>query len=537
MATRLTTILVIVIVGATFVAGLIVGAQRDDANGPVDLIIVNGKVYPGAGADMQEAVAVRGNEILRVGSNRDVKRLRRAQTVVVDAHGATVLPGLNDAHVQLMAGALALEQLDLSSAASIDDLQVQLGEYADDMPSRPWVLGRNGDPDLFTAPNVAARKILDETIPDRPVLLTSGDGKVAWANSKALDKAGITRRTRATEPGAIARDRRTGEPTGVLKGPAIDLMTQVLPQPSHAEKILALRAAIEEAHKLGVTSVQTVNRGEEEMDLLKEIRQQGDLTMRVYGSLSVSEDIDNGAIAALDKLRLEYPDDPTLKLGGVEILCGCDPAKLERAVTLLDKHNWHVMVRATNEDDAHAALDAFEHAVSVNPAPERGRRYRLEDLEAINENDVARLPRFSVIAEPFESDASGAVSPLWSALSDAGTRLLFGSNWPAASFDPRDVIQDAVNGAPDRAPATPDTPQPPALSVRAAVDAYTSQAAYASYDEQRKGTLAPGMLADIVILSNDIFQNPAEALRETAVAVTIFDGKVVYQRAAPAASN
>ena len=179
MATRLTTILVIVIVGATFIAGLIVGAQRDDANGPVDLIIVNGKVYPGGGANIQEAVAVRGNQILRVGSNRDVKRLRRAQTVVVDAHGATVLPGLNDAHVQLLAGALALQQLDLSSAITLDDLQSELGEYADEQPSRQWVLGRNGDAGLFTAPNVAARKILDETVPDRAVLLTSADGKIA----------------------------------------------------------------------------------------------------------------------------------------------------------------------------------------------------------------------------------------------------------------------------------------------------------------------------------------------------------------------
>src|SRR5947207_10576661 len=140
MASRLATILVIVIVGATLIAGLMVGAQRDDANGPVDLIIVNGKVYPGAGADMQEAVAVRGNQILRVGSNRDVKRLRRAQTVVVDAHGAAVLPGLNDAHVQLIAGALALEQLDLSSATTLDDLEVLVGSYGDDMPTRPWVV-------------------------------------------------------------------------------------------------------------------------------------------------------------------------------------------------------------------------------------------------------------------------------------------------------------------------------------------------------------------------------------------------------------
>src|SRR5688572_7781855 len=134
MATRLTTILVIVIVGATFVAGLIVGAQRDDASGPVDLIIVNGNVYPGGGAGLEEAVAVRGSQILRVGSNRDVKRLRRPQTVVLDAHGATVLPGLNDSHVQLINGALTLDDLDLSPATTIDEIENDLRHFAEQNP-------------------------------------------------------------------------------------------------------------------------------------------------------------------------------------------------------------------------------------------------------------------------------------------------------------------------------------------------------------------------------------------------------------------
>ncbi|MSO56578.1 MAG: hypothetical protein EXQ55_06615 [Acidobacteria bacterium] len=534
MASRLATILVIVIVGATFIAGLIVGAQRDDANGPVDLIIVNGRVYPGSGADIQEAVAVRGNQILRVGSNREVKRLRRAQTVVLDAHGATVLPGLNDARIRLTSGALALEQLDLSSATTLDDIETDTREYAGQMPSRPWVLGRNGDDELFANANAAARKVLDGVVPDRPVLLTSKDGTTAWANSRALDKAGIGRRTRAGRPGTIVKDRKTGEPTGVLKASAVALMTHVLPQPSHADKILALRAAIEEAHKLGITSIQTVSRTRaapavpavnEEMDLLGEIRRLGGLTLRVYGSLSVSPEIDEAAVLALDKLRQEYPDDPTLKLGGVEVVCRCDPAKLERAVALLDKHDWHVMVRASEEADVTAALDAFEHAMAVNPVPARGRRYRLEDIEAISQEDLARLPRFSVISEPLKSGASA--SALWSSLSGAGARLLSGSNWPAASFDPRDAIEDAVASG----------VQPPALSMRSVIDAYTSQAAYASYDEQRKGTLAPGMLADIVILSNDIFRNPPDSVKKTAVTVTIFDGKVVYQHPVQATSN
>jgi predicted amidohydrolase YtcJ len=535
MASRLATLLVIVIVGATFIAGLIVGAQRDDANGPVDMIIVNGRVYPGGGASMQEAVAVRGSQILRVGSNRDVKRLRRAQTVVVDAHGATVLPGLNDSHVQLMAGALALEQLDLSSATSFEDLQTLVDQYADEMPSGSWLLGRNGDAELFDTTNASARKILDELVSDRPILLMADGGTIAWANSEALKRAGIGRHSRVARSAAIVKDRRTGEPTGVLRAQAIDLMTRVLPQPSHADKILALRAAIEEAHKLGVTSVQSVNRTVEEMDLLKEIREQGDLTLRVYGSLAVSADIDEAGVAALDMLHEQYPDDPTLKLGGVEVLCSCDPVKLQRAVTLLDRHNWHVMVRASDEADVHAALDAFDHAIAVNPEPPRGRRYRLEDIQAISPDDLSRLPRFSVIAEPFDSDPSSGASPLWAALSDAGARLLFGSNWPAAPFDPRNVIEDAVSASSE--PASTDTPQAAGRSLRSVIDAYTGQAAFASYDEQRKGRLAPGMLADIVILSNDIFQNPPQSLKDTAVTVTIFDGKVVYQRPAQATSN
>jgi predicted amidohydrolase YtcJ len=534
MASRLATILVIVIVGATFIAGLIVGAQRDDANGPVDLIIVNGKVYPGGGAKIQEAVAVRGNQILRVGSNRDVKRLRRAQTVVLDAHGATVLPGLNDAHVQLMAGALTLEQLDLSKAATLDDLDGLLGSYAEEMQFRPWLLGRNGSTELFSTAGIAARRILDDASADKPVLLTSEDGKIAWVNSEALKRAGITRRTKALSAGTIVRDRKTGEPTGVLKGRAIDLMTQVLSQPSHAEKIVALRAAIEEAHRLGVTSIQTVNRTSEELDLLKEIREQGDLSLRVYGSLIIPTDISEDGVAALGKLRDAYPDDPLLKLGGVEIACPCEPAKLEHTVALLDKENWHVMVRASDENDVHAALDAFEHAVAANRSSAPEHRFRLEDVETVDTEDIARIPRFSVVTEPADIDASPNVPQLLAALGEAGTRILFGSDWPESSLDPKTVLADALPSSEEPGAAPP---QAASNALRAAVDAYTGQAAYASNDEQRKGTLAPGMLADIVILSNDIFQNPPESIKESAVTVTIVDGKVVYQRPAPESSN
>jgi predicted amidohydrolase YtcJ len=497
MATRLATILVIVIVGATFIAGLIVGAQRDDANGPVDLIIVNGKVYPGGGAKLQEAVAVRGNQILRVGSNREVKRLRRAQTLVLDAHGGTVIPGLNDGHVRLMAGALALQRLDLAFARTIAELQTELRHYAEDAPARPWLLARNGGDDMLAVANVSARNILDSAVHDRPVFVTSEDGNVAWANSMALEKAGIGRRTRNPKDGTVMKDRRTGEPTGVLKNAAVELVERVLPQPTRTEKVAALQAAITEAHRLGVTSVHTITAGEEELDLLNAIREDGDLTLRVNASLSVLPTISEAEVVDLDKLRLEYPDDPLLKLGGVEIVCekegraaesSCDSTTLDRAVTLLDKHDWNITVRTVNGADVRAAVDAFERAATVNPSPARDRRYRVDD----------------------------------SLLSDGGARLLFGSNWPATPLDPREAIEHAVASAAELMPA---------------IDAYTTQVAFASRDDQRKGTLAAGMLADIVILSNNIFENPPESLRESAVSATIFDGKIVYQRPAAASDD
>jgi len=486
MATRLTTILVAVIVGATFIAGLIVGAQRDDASGPVDLIIVNGKVYPGGGAELQEAVAVRGNQILRVGSNRDVKRLRRAQTVVLDAHGGSVLPGLNDADLHLMTGALTLEQLDLSPARTIDEIETGLRHFAEDNIEAPWLVARNGDADLL-ASSAHPRRILDGAVPDRPVFVTSDDQSIAWANSKALALAGITRKTRNRGAGIVGKDRRTGEPTGVLTKDAVTLVAQVIPQPTRAQKLAALRAAIGEAHRLGITSVQSTSTTDEELQLLDEIRKEGELDIRVSASIAVAPTITEAAVLGLNQLREQFPDDPALKLGGVMVMCPCEAAQIERAVALLDKHDWHVMVRTATGSDVSAAVNAFAHAAEANGSTEHARVRLDENL-----------------------------------LSDGQVRILFGSGWPAASLDPLDGIEETVAAPGD---------------LRNAIDAYTNHAAYASFDEQRKGTLARGMLADIIILSNDIFDSRPETLGETAVTVTIFDGKVVYQRPPAATSN
>src|SRR5262245_1456605 len=222
MASRLTTLIVVLIVGGTLIAGFIVGAQREESNGPVDLIITNGRVYPGAGGKLAEALAIRGNKILLVGSNRDVKRLRRVQTSVLDAHGAAVVPGFNDSHIHLLSGGLAFSELDLSSATTLDAVKTSIADYAATHADREWIVGRGWSYDVFEG--LPTRQQLDALVPDRPVYLTAYDGHTGWANSRALKLAGITRKTRNPVNGTVVKESRTGEPTGALQENAMDLM-------------------------------------------------------------------------------------------------------------------------------------------------------------------------------------------------------------------------------------------------------------------------------------------------------------------------
>ena len=183
MAGRITAYLVALIVGTTLIAGLIVGAQRDDG-GPVDLIVVNGRVYTADGdGTMAEAVAVQGNKILKVGTSREIQRLRRAQTVVVDAKGGAVLPGFNDAHTHLLSGGLSLSEIDLLDAKTLPDVEEAIRTWAALNPDRAWVTGRGWYYDAFTG-GLPTRQILDTLVPDRPAYLTSYDGHSGWANSK-----------------------------------------------------------------------------------------------------------------------------------------------------------------------------------------------------------------------------------------------------------------------------------------------------------------------------------------------------------------
>jgi predicted amidohydrolase YtcJ len=569
MASRLTTLIVTFIVVATMVAGIITRAQRDD-EGPVDLIVYNAKVYPGRAAGFKEAVAVRGNTIFRVGSNREIKRLQRPQTVVVDAHGGAVVPGFNDSHVHFASASLSLAEINLLDATTTEEVSAKVRAYAEANRDRPWITGRGWYYTAFPG-GLPTRQLLDQLVPDRPAYLTAYDGHSGWANTAALKLARITRATPNPKNGIIVKDS-SGEPTGVLKESAMAQMRAVLPRADRAQRLAAIRAGMREAHRFGVTSVQNANGSADEIDLWAELRRTGDLRVRMYHALSAGPGFTEAEADAFDQIRRAHQSDALLKLGAVKLMAdgvieshtaamlepytnrptkglpNFTPEDLTRIVTLLDRRGWQIWTHAIGDGAIRMTLDAYEAAARANPAPAQGRRHRIEHIESIDPADVPRFASLGVIAsmQPFHANPDPSMGSVWSQNIGAerashgwlwhdilkeGGRLTFGSDWPVVTLDPRVGLQVAVNRlSPAGEPAGGWLPAQK-LPLTTAIDGYTSAAAYASFDEQRKGTIAKGMLADLVVLSTDIFETPPERLLDAKVDVTIFDGKVVYSRA------
>lgn len=571
MAARFTSIIVIVIVAATIIAGLIAGAQRDDS-GPVDLIVLNGKVYTADGSRrFEEALAVRGNQIVRVGTNRDIKRLRRPQTQVIDAHGGAVLPGFNDARAQLLSRPpFAANEVNLVGAATLEQIQQTIRAAAEAEPDRAWIVGHGWTYDAF-ANGVPTRQQLDAAVGDRPAYFTSRDGHAGWANTRALQLAGITRRTITPSNGVIVTEPRTGKPTGLLKEEAQELVERLLSPLSRENRLHALREALADATRMGITSIQTAGDSPGDLDLYDEARHDGDLTARVYAVVASHDELNDAQLEALDRVRRQYPDDPLLKAGAVRLtLDGSIESQtalllqpyagrkssglsrytiegLRRTIVALDGRGWQIVMQAAGDGAVKLALDAYSGALATPPPSGRPRRHRLSGLETIDPADLPRLADLHLIAQqaPMRALLAGQQSSVWSlnlgseranrgwawqSLAEQGVTIIFGSDSPAAPEDPLMGLYAAANRAsPETSDAAPSLSEQD-MPLEKAIDAYTRHAAFASFDEQRKGRLAPGMLADVVVLSTDIFSLPPERLLDGHVEATIFDGKVIFQR-------
>jgi len=543
------------------------------SQGTATLQLINGRVWTGdARQRWAQAVAIQGDRIVAVGTDRDVARWRGNSTRVVDLAGRFALPGFNDAHIHITGGALRLFEVDLNGAGSLAEMQRRVAQFARENPNEPWVLGYGWQysdlPD-----RLPHRRDLDAVVPDRPVFLSAYDGHTGWANSKALELAGVTRATHFTGYGEIVRDAE-GEPTGVFKEGAQGLVRRAVPEPTRGKRLAALRRGLRWLSAMGVTSLQNASGSLDDLTLYEELDRTGDLVVRVSIAASVgpwTTEADIERIAAAARKHCGLPcGNAKLRLGAIKMVLdgviethtaamlepysdapaargtpSYTPEQLKRAVAAADKAGLQIYIHAIGDRAVRMALDAFEHARSSNGR--RDSRHRIEHIETVSPPDIPRFARLGVLAsmEPIHADPgtvdvwARAVGPhrvrrafAWRSLERAGARLLFSSDWPAAiSAHPLRGLHNAVNRQTIEG-------QPPGgwvaqqrVSVATALAAYTRAGAYASFEEKLKGMLAPGMLADVAVLTCDPFRIPPARLHTCQVALTIFDGRIVHDDA------
>ncbi len=541
---------------------------------PADLILRNGRIYT---SDPQrpwaEALAIRGSKIATVGSDTDVVKLQGPRTRVIDLAGRMAMPGIIDSHIHFLSGSLSLGQIFLDDARSAAEIQRRVKEYAARHPDKKWLIGRGWNYDLFAPSGLPRKDILDAVERDRPVVLENYDGHSYWVNSKALELAGITRTTPDIEEGEltvgiILRDPATGEATGVLKERATRLIDNVIPQPSREEKLAALRDGLRLANQHGVTSTLDAGSSVEEMELYAELRRRGELTVRMTLSLGMEPKLTpkvleryegarrrfrgewvragvikafmDGVIESHTAAMIEpYADDPSQRGSR-----NYTPEQFNGLVLELDRRKFQVITHAIGDLGIRTTLDAYE-AAAKNHGP-RDRRFRIEHIENIHPDDIPRFGKLGVIAgmqplhaypgENLEVIWARNVGPArlpnsfaWHSLAAGGARLNFGSDWPVVTLDPFESIQNAVTRQrTDSTPAGGWVPEQ-RVTLDQALAAYTRDAAWGQFEEDLKGALTPGKLADVVVLSQDLFKIPPLDIHKTKVVLTIVGGKVVHE--------
>jgi predicted amidohydrolase YtcJ len=548
---------------------------------PADVIIVNGHVYTAAASmplRWAEAIAITGDKITNVGATQFINQLRGPNTKVIDAGGRLVLPGFTDCHIHFMDGSLGLTHVDLNGASTIAEIQKRVKAYADSHPreKEPWITGMGWTYPTFGPTALPNKKILDDIVPDRPVFLVAFDGHSAWANSKALAMAGITKKTPDPANGKIVRDKN-GNATGALKESAQDLIAKVVPKPTREERLAALRAGIHEANKWGLTRVHSAGGDFEYLDLYDELRRQGELTLRFYIAYFLDPPaLTDDEISTIEAARKQYNDDwistgsvKTMLDGVIESHTAAmlapysddrsqigklfwDPAKYKQAVVELDHRGLQVFTHAIGDKAVRLALDAYQQAEETNHTKDA--RDRVEHIETITAQDIPRFGKLGVIAsmQPLHAYPDDDtlkiwarnVGPerakrawVWKSIEDDGGHIAFGSDWPVVTLNPWPGVQTAVTRqTAEGEPVGGFVPQQ-RLSLQDTIQAYTLGAAYAGHRDRTEGSLQPGKLADLIILSQDLFKIEPSEIGKTQVMITMVGGKVVYQSPDWASAN
>jgi len=546
-------------------------AAPETSGSRADFVLVSARIWTGDPARPEAtALASRGGRIVAVGPDSEIRALAGPGTRVLDAGGRRVVPGLIDAHTHVTMGGLNLLAIDLRKTKDEADFTRRLAEYAKTKPAGVWLTDGAWDHEQWPVPRLPTKALLDPATGDRPACLARQDGHMVVCNSLALKLAKITRDTPDPPGGVIVRDT-SGEPSGVLKDAAMDAIAAVRPPRTPAELDAALRAAMRDAARVGVTSVQDLPGDPGDLEAWERARASGERTLRVNYRLPLSQwerardrrasmkndewlrvggvkGYADGSLGSATALFFEpYSDDP--RNSGVYAAGAIPLSRMEERVAGADRAGLQVEIHAIGDRANAEVLDLYERVEKRNGPKDRS--FRIEHAQHLRSADIPRFARLGVIAsmQPYHAIDDGRwaekrigaercrTTYAFRSLLDAKSRLAFGSDWDVAPLSPLLGVFAAVTRR------TIDGKNPGGwypeqkISVAEAFRAYTADAAHAAFEEKEKGTLAPGRLADFVVLSADPFQVPPEELERIEVEKTVVGGKVVYDRSAPPAGT
>jgi predicted amidohydrolase YtcJ len=539
----------------------------------IDLILFNGKIWTENPAQPEvEAIAISDQQVVAIGSCTEISALKTGETKLLDLQGRRVVPGFNDAHVHFFYGGASLASVQLRSTKSQQEFRDRIANFARSRPKGEWILLGEWDPQAWTPPVLPTHKLIDEVTPDHPVFVNRVDAHTMLANALAMKLAGVDRHTPDVPGGVIGRDAQ-GNPTGIFIDAAKSLIERVIPPPTIQQMTGALLEAQKHAFKFGVTSVQDMGfvgplASESSSDLFRAyqvLQKRGELKIRTslhtpllqwkklanlgvvapFGNNTLQigglKGFSDGSLGSSTAWFLEpYTDDRSSCGGPSDELT--NPEEMFANMLAGDAAGLQLVIHAIGDRANRIILDFFQRIARCNG--ERDRRFRIEHAQHVQQSDIPLFSKQQVVAsmQPYHciDDGRWACGRIgkerskdaWvlRSLLDDGATLAFGSDWWVAPIDPLAGIYAAVTRRPLDGTHPEGWGPEQKISVAQAVHAYTVGSAYASFQDHIKGSLQPGKLADLTVLSQDIFSIEPADIAHTRTDITILGGEIVYHR-------
>ena len=555
--------------------------ENNSANSnSADMVLKNGSIYTvDENRSWAEAMAIKDGRINFIGSNSMVSNFIGDATQVIDLKDKMVMPGIQDVHIHPISGGILSASCDLNGLSTIAEYRTAISNYANENPDVEWILGGGWAMSVFGAGGKPSKKIIDELVGDRPVYLSSTDGHSAWANSLALEMAGITKDTPNPIDGIIDKDPVTGELIGSLQEGAMSLVRRIIPPDTPESKLAGLRYTIKMLNGYGITAIQDAIVRESDLNTYATLEKNKELSLRVTASQWWERDQALEQLEHFKRLRKEFTsrlvNPGTIKImqdglvenytavlvdhyhnvpGPTKGIPMVEPDFLKEVVTALDASNFQVHFHALGDGAVRQSLDAVEESIYENGR--LGNRHHISHLQLIHPDDVVRFVELDVVANfqplwaytgdyltalaaPFIGDERLKWSYVIKSILDTGATIAFGSDWSVTSANPFYQIETAITRqsatditALENKPVDPVQDVPlnieQSIDLRSAIDAFTINAAFVNKIEQETGSLEVGKYADIVVLDQNLFEISPKDISDTNVLLTLFEGNVVH---------